>query len=622
MKRTLAVLAVCLSAAHVDAQTIIEMKPRVVQSDSPTRRTDLNFQMAATSGLSVAQVSGNYYLFGAYLAASGAWNHLGTDMLNLVFPDNANPDWCYRGQPAPCDPSTPPLQRDARCGDNVGVVWKSTGSSVPSWLYQNFTTGASTRVATNPSVGEWPRQWPNDCNLTGAAGWKPVISAAAINAAIPNPVKAASPGGCGRDLTDALSFATGAADPKVVNVNGKWYMAFSETINNPQNNGWTPGDLFLAAWAVSDDGKSWTIRRHLFRTTHEKDDCSGGLLVTQLIVDNNYFYLLLSELWHAGQIMLRAPINQANADGFGQWQIAAHGPDPNHYLWLNTPANGFLDTAALNAYSLFPVPSVVQQGAMARVHSSPVSGSPSRIVAVSNRYVAPNTPDLLQIWSTPDLDTPFTFQSTIDMTFLKPQGGNGWEPAFTVSANGGTSTPTNTGKEFDFWLIGNFWQTGQNLDGHTRHVTAYRMTTTLSGDIYSPRAALRTAGGYYVGVTAGTVSATQTSIVSNARFVFPKSGNTLASNEAVTLVARNGNYLSAINGGGAGATATPNAAGANETFTIVRVNGAGTIVNGDAVALRSANGRYLTAQNGGGGTVDFTATAINANSTFIYTIAS
>ena len=77
----------------------------------------------------------------------------------------------------------------------------------------------------------------------------------------------------------------------------------------------------------------------------------------------------------------------------------------------------------------------------------------------------------------------------------------------------------------------------------------------------------------------------------NSRFVIPKQGNTVSSNESVTIVARNGYYVSAAGGGGGAATATQNAAGANETFTIVRVAGAGVINNGDAVAIRSANGQ-------------------------------
>ena len=620
MKRTLALLAVCSTALSLFAQTAIEIRPHIVQSDSATRRSDLNFQMAAVSGFSVALVTGNYYLFGAYLAYASAWNHLGTNMLNLEFPSN-DPDWCYLGQRAPCDPSTPPLQRDPRCGDSTGVVWKTPGSSVTSWLYQNFSTGTATRIPNVPQVGWWPYQWPNDCPLTGAPGFKPVISAAAINAAIPNPVRAPSPGGCSRDTTDPLSYATGAADAKVVTVNGKWYMAFCETINNPQNNTWNAGDLFLVDWATSDDGKSWTIRRQLFRTTHEQTDCNGGMLVTQLTTDNGYFYMLVDELFHAGQIMFRAPIDQSNADGFGIWQIATRDSNPSRYLWVNTPASGFIDTTAINAYQILPGPAIVQQAVMARVHSSSAAGSPSRIIAITN-HSTDTTSGWLELWSAPDLNTPFTYHSRVDTTFLKPVSGAGWEPGFTVSAVQGPSTPTNIGNEFDFWLIGNFWQTGQNLDGYTRHATAYRMTATLSGDIYSPRAALRTAGGYYVGITAGTVTANQTTMAPNTRFVFPKQGNTLVSNDSVNVVGRNGNYLSAVNGGGGGAVATPYGAGANETFTVVKVNGSGTIVNGDSVALRTASGRYLTVQNGGGGNVDFTSTAINSNSTFVYTVAA
>jgi hypothetical protein len=566
-------------------------------------------------------VTGQYDLFGTYLAYSQAWNHQGTDMLGLVFPEPNNPDYCYRGLTPPCDPATPPLQRDPRCGDSGGVVWKTPLSSVNSWLYQNNVIGGSTRVLPTPSVGGWPRQWPVNCPLTGANGFAPVVSAKAINDAIPSPPHALTPGGCSRDTSDPNSYATGAADPKVVYANGKWYMAFSETINNPDlvHDSWTSGDLFLVLWGVSNDGLNWTIRRQLFRTTHESTDCSGGMLVTQLTVDNNNFYMLVDEIGHAGLLLFRAPINTALPDGFAQWQIATHDPNPNLYHWVNTPANGYIDSAALNAFSIMPGPVFVKQGAMARVHSSSAGGA-SRIIGVTNRSNDLST-GWLELWSAPDLDTPFTFQNIIDTTFYQPVGLNGWEPAFTVQPNQGPSTPLNIGNEFDFWLIGNFYQTGQNLDGHVRHLTAYRMTTTLSGDIFSPRLSLRSSGGFYLSVTAGTVNISNTSVLVNSRFVIPKQGNSVSSNDSVTLVARNGFYASAPGGGGGAATATPNAAGTNETFTIVRVAGAGVINNGDAVAIRSANGHYLTAPNGGGGTADFSATTINANSTFTYNLA-
>jgi len=628
MKRALIFLLACIFAAPLLAQTAVEIRPRIVQSDSPTRRTDLNFQMAATSGFSVTQVAGSYNLYGPRLGYRGAWNHQGTDMLDLVFPQPNNPDWCY-GKQKPCDPLSPPLQRDPRCGDSGGVVWKTPLSSVDSWLYLNTATGASVRVPPKPAVGAWPHQWPFDCPLTGPDGFS-TITAAKINAAIPAPIPAAQHN-CPKDIVDPATLATGAADYKTVYVNGKWYMGFCETVNNPDiqrdANGnitgasWTAGDLFIVGWAVSNDGKNWTVRRQLFRTTYESQDCGNGMLLTQLTTDGNYFYMLVDELLHRGLLLFRAPIDQAQTDGFTQWQIATNDPlNANRYKWVNTPANGFIDTAALNAFSIMPGPGLVRQGAMVRVASSSAPGSPSRIIGITN-----HSNDLgsgwLELWSAPDLDTPFTFESMVDTTFLKPIGLFGWEMAFTFLPNQGAGNSTTVGNEFDFWLIGNFYQAGQNLDGHARHLTAYRMTSTLSGGIYSPRAALRTAGGYYVGVTAGTVSAPQTTIAPNTRFVFPKQGSTLSSNETVTLVARNGNYLSAVGGGGGNATATPNAAGANETFTIVKASGSGAIANGDSVAIRSANGRYLTAQNGGGGTVDFTSTTINANSTFVYTLA-
>ncbi|HYM61862.1 MAG TPA: hypothetical protein VEZ11_13330 [Thermoanaerobaculia bacterium] len=618
-KRLIVVAVVSLLALPLAAQSPIEMKLRITPVDTPTRRTDNNFQIAAASGFSVPQVTGLYNLYGMYGAYGQAWNHLGTNMVSITFPDPNNPDWFQcMGNAKPCDPNTPPSQRDVRCGDTTGLVWKTPLSSVPSWLYQNNDNGVATRIPTFAAAGSWPRQWPADCPSTGLAGWAPVISAAKINQAIPNPPHVGTPHTCSRDTTDPNSLATGAADTKVVYVNGKWYMGYSETINNPQNGAWTPSDLFSIGWATSNDGKNWTVSRQLFRSSLESVYCDGGLLLTQLTTDNNYFYMVADEMRGAGAILLRAAINQANPDGFDSWQIAAHDPmNPNHYNWVTAPVGGVIDTGALGAFSIMPTPSFVQQAAIARVYTSSAAGSPSRIIGVSKHDNPTLTSAVMDVWSAPDLDTPFTYQSTIDTAFIKPPGLNGWEYAFTYYPDQTPTTPRIIGNELDFWLIGDFSPNpGVPVDGGTKNLVAYRTTATVSGDIFAPRAALRTSSNTYISVTAGTVSATQTTIGLAARFVLFDSNGTLKNGDPVNLQARNGNYISATNGGGGTATATPSGPGTFETFTIIKTNGSGPIVNGDTVAFRSSGGYYLTAR--GGGSVDFTGTTLSSTTRFTY----
>ncbi|HEY6349033.1 MAG TPA: hypothetical protein VI636_06445 [Candidatus Angelobacter sp.] len=619
--RELVIAIVTILAASLLIAQNTEMKLRIMPVNGASRVTDLNFQMGATSGFSVAQVNGGYNLFGPSGVYEDAWDQAGTGngVISLRF---GGDNWCTSGK-LTCDPSLAPNTRDAHCGDVAGMFWKSVTSSVTSWLYQNSSTGMPSRLQNFPALGAWPSQAPTPfpapingvCQLspTGIPGWNPVISAAAINAAIPNPSHLPTPGGCTRDTTDPNSFATGAADAKVVYVNGNWYMAFSETINNPtlQQNGsytWTSADLFLVGWATSNDGKNWTIRHQLFQTSLEQFSCNAVLLVTQLTTDNNYFYMLAYELGGKGLILFRAPIDTANPDGFDSnaWQIETQNG------WTEVPTGSVIDTTALQAVSL--VPSSGLQGALARVFNSGAPNSPSQIILVTDD--SSNT--VLNVWSAPDFGQPFVFQSTIDTAFIKPVGLFGQEFGFTYYPDQTPATPRIIGSEFDFWLIGNASGGGFDPTGALR-LTAYRTTATLSGGIYSPRAAFRTAGNEYLSVTAGNVYASQTSIGLAARFVIlDPNVNVVNNGDAVNLQARNGNYISATNGGGSSAGAVPGDPGTNETFTIVKTNGGGRIVNGDSVAFRSSGGYYLVAENGGGGTVDFPTKTITSSATFTY----
>jgi hypothetical protein len=74
---------------------------------------------------------------------------------------------------------------------------------------------------------------------------------------------------------------------------------------------------------------------------------------------------------------------------------------------------------------------------------------------------------------------------------------------------------------------------------------------------------------------------------------------------AITLQARNGQFLSATNGGGTDVNAVAPNPLSFETFVVVDLNG-GTLNSGDTVNLQATNGQFMVAENGGGG-------AVNAN---------
>ena len=620
-----------LVSASLVAQPV-EIKLRITPVNTPTRQADPLFQLAATSGISVVQTLGNYYLFGSASSFRHAWNSAGTDMWDMAFPPPYPPgsaDWPgYTGN-KPCDPTKNPLLRDIRCGDSSGVVWKQPSSNVPRWNYYDSSTGLTNFIPQFATVGVWPRQWPGQYPLTGIPGYQTTIDAAKINAAIPTRTPpAVTPMACTRDDANPGFLSTGAADTKALYVNGKWYMAFNETINNPTTGGaWTADDLFNVGWATSTDGRNWSIRRILFRTKLEEVYCGGGLVLTQLFADGGYFYMVLNELGNNGVVgesrtlLLRAPIDTSNPEGYTTWQIAARDPgNPNAYLWRNTPGSGLLDTSAagLDAYPLMPTLSYVKQAAIARVFNSSAAGSPSRIIGitVSDPTLAGG---VLQVWSAPDLNTPFTFESQVDAFYIKPRGLFGWEFGFTNYPDHSSATPRIVGKELDFWLTGNFY-TGGNLDGHTKHLTGYRTTATLSGGIFSPRGAFRTAANYYVSAAMNnSINAIPTSYALDERWVIvDTNGGSLVSGDPVNLLARNGLYVT--NSGGTTLTASQAAPSTNETFFIEKKNAGGTTIgNGDLIAFRSqSTSKYVIAVSGGGAGVTNNGLDTNPNTRFTF----
>ncbi|HET8774839.1 MAG TPA: hypothetical protein VFP80_13640 [Thermoanaerobaculia bacterium] len=621
MRKTM-LCALALAASPIFAQPV-EVKLRVIDADTPTRKKDTNFVLAATSGFSVVQALGNYFLYGSTISTA-AWQSNGVGFWDLRFPVPNHPDWRPNipDDKTKCDPKDDPTLRDKRCGDASHVVWKSTSSTDPRWTYFNSVSGTNATIPQFATVGSWPYQWPGDWDKTGIPGQRTTVDAWKINQAVPNPVPPTStPVQCTRDDWNPKYLATGAADTKAVYVASanKWYMGFCETVNNPSpEGGWTAADQFNVGWATSADGKNWTIKRILFRTVRERTECNGGLLLTQVFTDNNYFYMVVNELG-AGTILLRAAVNTGTADGFNAWQIAARDPlNANRYRWVNTPADGMLDTSpsGLNAFFIMPTVAYVKQTAIGRVFTSAAPFSTSLYIGVTVQDLGDGNPTM-QLWTAPDLDTAFTPQSTIDTAWIAPVPIWNWELTFTNYPDNVPATPRMAGNEFDFWLVGNF---GNAVEGHTREFTGYRVTATLSGGIYAPRGGFRTSSGaHYVSMDMSSMTATATTLGSFERFVIIDSnGGVLNSGDTVALLARNGRYLS--NGGGTGLTPLAPFAGTNEQYVIEKKNaGPSQIVNGDTIAFRAvSNSKYIIAVNGGGSTVTSGGLVTNPNTRFVF----
>jgi len=123
---------------------------------------------------------------------------------------------------------------------------------------------------------------------------------------------------------------------------------------------------------------------------------------------------------------------------------------------------------------------------------------------------------------------------------------------------------------------------------------------------------LRTYNGNYLSAANGggsSVNAGPTWASTYEQFsLMNRTDSTLSHGDTVTLqtmVANNGHWFVAENGGGPGSVLNANRLypWSWETFTIEKLNGTGSINSGDTIALKSIGGYYVSATNGGGSTV-------------------
>jgi hypothetical protein len=603
----------------------LQITIRQSAADGATRKADSRYRLSGMFGFGVSESAGQYYLWGGTNIHRKAWRNDGNDMHDLVFPS-----WT----PNPCDQNHLPqgsqqagTKRHDMCGDAGSLWYKSTFTSSDSWTY-NTTTGGTATAQQFAAVGAWPYQWVGDVpnvSQTGFPNGDVLFSPAKLNPFM----------GAGRispktDCTRSAGannpqyLATGSNNPKGVKVGSTWYIALNTTINNPQSNGsggwhWTAGDTFRVAWmTVAADGKTILGAKELFYGNSEDYVCGGGLLLTDLFVDNGYFYMLAQVLYEPYLVMLRAPVTPAPTAP-QHWQLLTNSG------WATAPSNGVIDAAALNAKRLLDgglAGGHVRQAGIARVYTSSAAGSASRIIALTNRT---NTnPQAVELWMSTDLTNPsFVYQSDVRTGQLAGAAEQGWEFEFTSWPDNTSTTPRNPGSLFDLWLTGAFGWNPAVPQGQVRRNVVYRTTATLSGDIFSPRAALKAYDGvHYVSAANGGGSSVNVGGGAPGDWerltIVDRNGGTLQPGDQVNLMTINGRYLSAVNGGGYGVTADRDHPEQWETFTIEKKNGTGTINPNDLVAFRSYYNYYLVAESAGGTTLNCNRTSAGAWETFTY----
>jgi hypothetical protein len=369
------------------------------------------------------------------------------------------------------------------CGDSpIWNVWGGSSGGNNIW-------GQVDRYPSHDAV--YAPVWPGT-DTWGVPNFKSIIDFKKINAAIPNPPPTGIEWRC--NPYNPRNLATGGANGKVVQVNypngtSRWFMAFNSQVSAHTTTGLIGSDNWRILWATSSDGANWTISPQiLFRSTIESQECGYGFLVTDMFVDDGYFYMVFTEVRSNYTHLVRSRIdlqNPSNALGFTQWSVAANPVINGQYTWKDIPTGQQLDFTATgyDAYQALNTiflgqKFMVKQASIARVFNSSTPYSRSRYVAITIDRDTDSTPIFVQLWSTDDLSKPFNYESNVAGT---TPGVFGYEFGFNHFANNAPESPKILGTTgLHFW----FTTIEQTFGPGTPVMNAYlitRNTATISG---------------------------------------------------------------------------------------------------------------------------------------------
>jgi hypothetical protein len=303
-------------------------------------------------------------------------------------------------------------------------------------------------------------------------------------AAVPCPPKTGRPASQSNHAYNPDDFATGAANSKAVQVNypggTRWFMAFNSMIKfvtptgpdpttpNPSDYGRSAADNWRILWATSPDGVAWTIHEQiLFRSPGEGLGPERGLLVTDLFVDQGFFYLLFTDVGKSHMYLARCRIdldNPSSPTGYRQnaaegWSVAIRsGSQIAWSLIRDLGGHVDFDSPSVNAEKVMPSPAgtgySVKQGAIARIFQSANQGAASSFFGVSNLHDASSGATWkIGLWCSPDIATrPFTYRSEVALPTGLATAVNGWEFGFQHYPDNIAQNPRIAAPQMPVWI--------------------------------------------------------------------------------------------------------------------------------------------------------------------------
>ena len=467
--------AICTGSSIVIAQSSLKL--------CTASGTDNNLRLQNTYGYSVSAVTSTstYSLYALSGLSRYRWNAGKTSMDDVLLGAGRDP-LCANVY------VDPPPWDDICSTDRFGLFTIPMSPPDNHWSAKPNAT-----VDTDPSPTVQPT-WPNlHAQPWGTTGYAPLLRYNDVNTKFPHPPQS----GNGCHPYNPADLATSVSNPKAVQVsysNGtsRWFMAFNEEINHQD-----ALENWRVLWAHSDNGQApWTVDTLLFRSLSENNYCGGGLLVTDMLVDEGKFYVLVTDLNSDLSYLARATISTSPTavPGYDSWSVASYpiAKSPSsgllEYTWkpLNnscppSPCLGeainweTFDAVSMFPSRYFPIQYQVKQASVGRIFDYTSTGSTYFAVTRDNRS---STQEEVQLWHSPSLSTPFTYDSTITMTGVS-EGGAGWEFGFTHFPNNGASTPQVRRNHFDLWIV-------QNLGGQIGGISVTRREAQVSDMVVVP----------------------------------------------------------------------------------------------------------------------------------------